>query len=189
MKLNKWRYVGTLYQDDAGSYSVFESLNSKLSQMSGYVMPFSSVITESYLPLDSLQASSARAILISAGSNLARMLMCIASSRGAVSPQYQWTFLYNEPAEFVDITFEYGGTTYNCSRTSLLQALENSIVITFSFEPNSCDWNKTGISGLTYPQYKQEYARAIERYNNGFYGPPVRIANTTLWGNPFHDAV
>ena len=189
IKLNKWRHVGALFQDDAGAYSVFESLNSKLSQMSGYVMSFSSVITESYLPLDSLQASSARAILISASSNLARMLMCIASTKGAVFPQYQWTFLYRVPAQFVDIAFKYGGTTFNCSRTNLLQALENSIVITFSFEPNADDWNKTGISGLTYSQYKQEYARAVQRYSNGIYGPPVRIANTTLWGNPFHDAV
>ena len=190
IKLNKWKHVGILYQDDAGAYSVFESLNSKLSQMSGYVMSFSSVITESYLPLDSLQASSARAIImISASSNLATMLMCIAFTKGAVFPQYQWTFLYNEPAEIVDIAFEYGGTPFNCSRTNLLQALENSILISVGFEPHSGDWNKTGISGLTYPQYKQEYARAIERYNNGFYGPPVRIANTTLWGNPFHDAI
>ena len=189
IKLNKWRHVGILYQDDAGYYSVFQSLNSKLNQMNGYEVSFSSVITESYLPLDSLQASSARAILISASSNLARMLMCIAYTKGAVFPQYQWTFLYRVPAEFVDIAFKYKGTTYNCSHANLLQALKNSILINFSYEPNSGDWNKTGISGLTYPQYKQEYARAIERYNNGFYGPPVRIANTTLWGNPFHDAV
>ena len=189
IKLNKWRHVGTLFQDDAGAYSVFQSLTSKLSHMNGYEVSFSSVITESYLPLDSLQASSARALLISASTNLARMLMCIAYTKGAVFPQYQWTFLYRVPAEFVDIAFKYGGTAYNCSHADLLQALKNSILINFSYKPNPDDWNKMGISGLTYPQYKQEYARAIERYNNGFYGPPVRIANTTLWGNPFHDAV
>eukprot|EP00731_Ephydatia_muelleri_P010715 Em0005g1301a len=182
IKLNKWRRIGILFQDDVGSYTVFKSLNSKLSQMSGYDVSFSSVITENYIPLDALQASSARAILVSINSKMARMLMCIAYTKGAVFPQYQWTFLYRVPAEFVDITFEYGGTTFNCSRTNLLQALKNSIIINFSYEPNSGDWNKTGISGLTYPQYKQEYARAVQRYNNGIYGPPVRIANTTLWG-------
>ena len=118
IKLNKWRHVGILYQDDAGSYSVFQSLNSKLSHMNGYDASFSSVITESYLPLDLLQASSARAILISASSNLARMLMCIAYTKGAVFPQYQWTFLYRVPAEFVDIAFKYKGTTYNCSHAT-----------------------------------------------------------------------
>ena len=118
IKLNKWRHVGILYQDDAGSYSVFQSLNSKLSHMNGYDVSFSSVITESYLPLDLLQASSARAILISASSNLARMLMCIAYTKGAVFPQYQWTFLYRVPAEFVDIAFKYKGTTYNCSHAT-----------------------------------------------------------------------
>ena len=153
--------------------------------MNGYDASFSSVITESYLPLDLLQASSARAILISASSNLARMLMCIAYTKGAEFPQYQWTFLYRVPAESVDIAFKYKGTTYNCSHANLLQALKNSIFINFSYEPNSGDWNKTGISGLTYPQYKQEYARAIERYNNGFYDPPVRTSNTTLWGTHF----
>ena len=189
IKLNKWRRIGILFQDDVGSYSVFKSLNSKLSHMSGYDVSFSSVITENYIPLDALQASSARAILVSINSKMARMLMCIAYTKGAVFPQYQWTFLYRVPAEFVDITFEYGGTTFNCSRTNLLQALKNSIIINFSYEPNADDWNKTGISGLTYPQYKQQYARAVQRYNNGIYGPPVRIANTTLWGNPFYDAV
>ena len=87
------------------------------------------------------------------------------------------------------ITFEHEGTTFNCSGTDLLQAMENFIVINFSYEPHVSIWNKTGISGLTYPQYKQEYARAIQRYNTGFYGAPVRNADTTLWGNPFHDAV
>ena len=88
IKLNKWRHVGSLFQDDAGAYSVFQSLTSKLSHMNGYEVSFSSVITESYLPLDSLQASSARAILISASPKLARMLMCIAYTKGAVFPQY-----------------------------------------------------------------------------------------------------
>ena len=189
IKLNKWRHVGTLYQDDAGSYSVFQSLNSKLSYTSDYDVSFSSVITENYIPLDALQASSARAILVTINSKLARMLMCIAYTKGAVFPQYQWTFVYRVPAEFVSINFVYRGTSYNCSNEELSVVLNNSIIINLSYEPNLDDWNKTGISGLTYPQYKQEYARAVQRYNNGIYGPPVRIANTTLWGNPFYDAI
>ena len=190
IKLNTWKHVGILFQDDAASYSVFQSLNSKLSQLSGYEVAFSSIITDSYLPLDDLQASSARAILVIANSNLARMLMCIAYSKGAIFSLYQWTFVYRLPEEFISIKFQYaGGTTYSCSHSDLLLALQNSILINFSYEPHSHDYNKTGISGVTYPQYKQEYAKAVQRYNNGFYGPPVRIANTTLWGNPFHDAV
>ena len=187
--LNKWRHVGILFQDDAGSYSTFHSLNSKLDYMSDYDMSFSSVITENYIPFDALQASSARAIFVIINSKLARMLLCIAYTKGAVFPQYQWTFAYRVPAEFVDINFVYKKTSYNCSKSNLLLALENSIIINLSYEPHPDDWNKTGISGLTYPQYKQEYARAIQRYNTGFYGAPVRNADTTLWGNPFHDAV
>ena len=189
MKLEEWKHVGVLFMDDAGSYSVFNALNTKLNQMSGYEVAFSSIITDSYFPLDALQASSARAILVAASSTLARMLMCIAYFNSAMFPRYQWTFLYRITEEFVGTSFEYGGMSYNCSRIDLLLALKNSILINFSYEPNSDDYNKRGISGLTYLQYQQEYARAVQRYNNGYYGPPVRVANTTKWGNPFHDAV
>ena len=189
MKLNTWKHVGILFQDDSTSYSVLQSLNSKLSQLSGYEVAFSSIITDSYLPLDDLQASSARAILVIANSNLARMLMCVAYSKGAVFPLYQWTFAHRLPEEFIGTNLVYREKTYHCSQSDLLLALKDSIFINFSCKPNSSDYIKTGISGLTYPQYKQEYAKAVQRYNDGFYGPPVRIANTTLWGNPFHDAV
>ena len=187
--LNKWKHVGILFQDDTASYLVFQSLNSKLKQMSGYEVAFSSIITDSYFPLDALQASSARAILVITNSNLARRLMCIASPKHMVFPSYQWTFAYRVPEEFVTTNFVYRQTIYNCTHENLLLTLKNSIVINFSYEPNSDDCNMRGISGLTYPQYQQEYARAVQRYNNGYYGPPLRVASTTKWGNPFHDAV
>ena len=189
MKLKEWKHVGVLYVEDAGSYSVLNTLNTKLSQMSGYEVAFSSTITNSYFPLGALQASSARAILVVVGVTLTRMLMCIAYANGAVFPGYQWTLLYRVPEQFVDTSFVYEGMSYNCSHTDLLLALKNSILIDFNYEPHSDDYNKRGISGLTYPQYQQEYARAVQRYNSGYYGPPVRVASTTKWGNPFHDAV
>ena len=189
MKLKEWKHIGVVFMDDARSYCILKALNIKLKQMSGYEVAFSSIITDSYFPMDALQASSARAILVITNSNLARMLMCIAYSKGAMFPRYQWTFLYRLTKEFVDTNFEYGGMSYNCSHNDLLLALKNSVLIDFSYEPNSDDFNGRGISGLTYPQYQQEYARAVKHYNSGYYGPPVRVANTTMWGNPFHDAV
>ena len=187
MRHSGWTHIAVLFQDNISSYSVFKDLSIKVQQMKDYVIAFSSILTEHYIPLDSMDSSAAHVIFAFCDAVLAKRLMCMVFHKRMLFPRYQWIFLYQKRDDFSATDFQYGNRWYNCSKEDMLIALSSSISIDFSYEPENLD--ETMNSGLTYYEYKKEYTNAVKRYNSGMYGKPVRIATISPLGNNFHDAV
>ena len=187
MQHSGWKHIGFLFEDSSTHASVLQSLALKVSQMDGYGIAFSSLVTDNDIPLDGIQTSSARVVLTYIGTVLAQKLMCLAFHNGMTFPKYQWIFFYQKHDNFSGIEFQYGKVSYKCSQEEMLVALNNSLSIDFSYEPHN--HSEVLFSGLTYNEYTKEYANAVKRYNSGVYGTPVRMATPIPLGNIFHDAV
>ena len=155
--------------------------------MNDYGIAFSSLVTENYIPLDGIHTSSARVVVVFVDAVLAKMLMCTVFHKDMSFPNYQWIFLYQKPADFSETKFQYGNTWYKCSRQEMAIAVNNSISIDFRYVPEN--HSEPLFSGLTYIEYTQKFISAVNRYNSGEYGEPVRMATTSPLGNAFHDAV
>eukprot|EP00731_Ephydatia_muelleri_P011996 Em0006g890a len=187
MKNSSWKHIGFVFEDSVMHLTVFQSLFFKVGQMNGHKIAFSSIVTENYIPLDSIKRSSARVVLAFIGSSLAQKLMCLAHYKDMLFPKYQWIFLYRKLDEFREVDFKYEAMSYKCSEQQMLLTLNCSLSIDFSSEP--VEPNRMLFSGVTYREFTQQYSNAVRRYNSGEYGKPVRMATTSLRGNLFHDAV
>ena len=187
MKHSGWKHIGLLFQDSTSSYSVFLGLVFKGRQMNDYEIAFSSLVTENYIPLDGIHTSSAHIVVVSVNAVLAKKLMCIVFHKDMSFPKYQWIFLYRKLMDFSETKFQYGNTWYKCSRQEMAIAVNNSISIDFRYDPEN--HSEPLFSGLTYIEYTKKYISAVNRYNSGEYGEPVRMATTSPLGNAFHDAV
>ena len=187
MKNSSWKHIGFVFEDSVMHLTVFQSLFFKVGQMNGHKIAFSSIVTENYIPLDSIKRSSARVVLAFIGSSLAQKVMCLAHYKDMLFPKYQWIFLYRKLDEFREVDFKYEAMSYKCSEQQMLLTLNCSLSIDFSSEP--VEPNRMLFSGVTYREFTQQYSNAVRRYNSGEYGKPVRMATTSLRGNLFHDAV
>ena len=187
MKSSSWKHIGFVFEDSIMHLTVFRSLFFKVGEMNGHEIAFSSIVTENYIPLDSIKRSSARVVLAFIGSSLAQKVMCLAHYKDMFFPKYQWIFFYRKLDEFQEVDFKYEAMSFKCSEQQMLLTLNRSLSIDFSYEP--AEPNLMLFSGVTYREFTQQYANAVRRYNSGEYGKPVRMAITSLRGNLFHDAV
>ena len=186
MRHSGWTHIAVLYQDNTSFYSVFKDLSIKVKRIKDYTIAFSSILTENYIPLDSMDSSPAHVVLAACDTVLAKRLMCMVFHKRMLFPKYQWIFLYQKLEDFSATELQYGNRWYSCNKEDMLIALNNSISIDFNYEPDNDDKLD---SGLTYSEYKKEYSNAVNRYNSGKYGKPVRIATISPLGNNFHDAI
>ena len=149
MRHSGWTHIAVLYQDNTSFYSVFQDLSIKVKRMKDYTIAFLSILTENYIPLDSMDSSPAHVVLATCDAALAKRLICMVFHKRMLFPKYQWIFLYQKLEDFSSTEFQYGNKWYSCNKEDMLIALNNSISVDFSYEPDNDDKMD---SGLTYSE-------------------------------------
>ena len=133
---------------------------------------------ESFIPLDSLQSSRARVVLVFAWFDIAAELLCYAFHRGMVFPNYLWIFHDRTASNLVKLVknFKVDGEDVECTLEQMIAATEGVILNQFNLQQENKDI-VLPLFDRTYNDYYKEY---IEELNG---------TAPNVYGNTYHDAV
>ena len=145
MVMNNWRRVGVLVSDTVASASVMYHQD--------YRVVFTALLKENYIPLKSIREHFLRVIIVFSPPELSRSLLCLAYLQNMAFPNYQWIFQTLVAQDFVGTTFCCNKD--GCSTEEIHSALTGQLNIFESLTPIA-DTTVT-YSGLTYPQYLENY--------------------------------
>ena len=181
MNENQWDNVATL-QDEGRAYSrhthagFIKAVDSKKVVFTGNLFKGDDV---SLIPLDGLQSSRARVVLVFAGLDTAVELLCYAFHRRMVFPNYQWIFHDRGASELVKVVekFRVNGKDIKCTRNQMIAATEGIILNEFNLKRKNTD--------IMLPLFQKTYDGYYEDYCEELNGtdPPIDF------GNSYHDAV
>ena len=191
LRLNNWTNVTSLYDESrAYFYNTYLEFEKDITAaVPGSRLVFSAAVYESYLPLELIEDSFARIVIVFAGPELARRIMCLAHHRDMLYPLYQWLIVSRTLSELSDsdVEFNYQGQAYNCSKDVMLaSALRGNLLINYKLIP--FNENSITTAGISYKDYIEMYERKVTEYNNNKENP---YTNSTLsiWAAPYYDAV
>lgn len=126
MEYNDWHTVAFLYEVDT---LVFAGLVEPFLERAGDKIVYSSPIFFPDVPLNELEDSFARIIVVMMDfDNLCRLL-CMARSKGLLFPAYQYVSVGNSPYCYSNINFTLQGTKYSCSGEEQIDAMEGILTI------------------------------------------------------------
>ena len=176
---NQWNNVATL-QDVRFPYfhqthsGFIDAVDHKKVVFSGILLKGRQ---ESFIPLDSLQSSRARVVLVFAWFDIAAELLCYAFHRGMVFPNYLWIFFDRTASNFVKPVknFKVNDEDVECTLEQMVAVSEGVILNQFNLK-----------------QEKDIVLPLFERTYNDYYREYIEELNGTApsgYGNTYHDAV
>ena len=162
---NGWKRLAILYDEKRFRFlSVSRSLiQSVINLFSSSSNVFISSIFNAYIPLDVIQDSKFRIIVLALGPDLLSNVLCLGFYRRFLYPNYQWIIISRTLDEVRPVTFQYDGSLYNCSMNDLNMVLDTSIFVHYNLRPISP--NTPTHSQLTYNSFLNLYDTAINNYN------------------------
>ena len=173
MEAFQWRKISILSDstliDHTGTADDFitkVNRNPELELISQEAVPPRSVVPAFYNTI----LSAAKIIYVSMTADEARELLCEAYKQGTIWPTYVWIFQNLRLDDFLI------GTNW-CENVTMLDLLENSILLQYRTEPNYL--NSTLVSGQTYNEYRDQYQQRLG----------VNITNQDVFANALHDSV
>ena len=186
MRSNNWEKVTVLYDESRTFFSstqqVFEQ---QVSNLPGYAIEYSSAVLDTYIPLNELQSTDVRIIILLVGPDFVERILCLAYHEGFLFPSYQFiviseTVLVNE---LTATEFHIEGRTVSCSRENILETVNGSLIISYELSPlNESEITAVGISN---EDFNHKYRTLIDEQNE--------LERTELVPNVFassyHDAV
>ena len=133
---------------------------------------------ESFIPLDSLQSSRARVVLVFAWFDIAAELLCYAFHRRMVFPNYLWIFFDRTASNFVKPVknFKVNDEDVECTLEQMVAVSEGVILNQFNLKQE----NRNVVLPLFERTYNDYYREYIEDLNGT--APSDN-------GNTYHDAV
>ena len=179
MKNRMWKRVAILYTDkDLEFFEKYRNTEKQINQLPDYEIAFSSVVFETYLPLKGIKNSFAPVIVVFAGEEITKLLLCMAYHEGMVYPTYQWVFTERRISEFANTSFSYSGQKYTCTAAEMMNVAVNG-GIGFVPDVSTTKDSNTTVSGQSYEEYLHNYQEKAK----------MRNASTTDWANPYYDAI
>ena len=179
IRSNMFDRVAILYADNNKEfYAMFRYTEDKLNKLSGHEIVFSDITRETYLPLVTIQELFAPVIVVFAGSEVSRKLLCMAYHERVLYPSYQWLFIDRIISDFessVDFSYEY--KSYHCSKEMLQKAVNGSI--SFILELITRSNSTLPVLGETYQEFDDKYEKLAN----------ISHVTPTEWANPFYDAI
>jgi gamma-aminobutyric acid type B receptor len=183
MEHNKWNNIATL-QDEGRTY--FKQTHSGFKNAVGRVESSKILFTgnllqgddESIIPLEGLQSSRARVVMVFAGGGVAAQLLCNAFHRDMLFPNFQWIFHDRTKKQLVKAVAEFrvGNTFIACTKEDMIAATNGVILNHFHLEQKDRD----RVLPLFQKTYNDYYADYLEELNG---------TDSIDYGNAYHDAV
>ena len=191
-----WRRVGVLYDEERVFFlSTYQALEKDLTSLvEGAEIVYTSAIYDTFLPVNEIENHNIRVTIVLAGPEFVRKIMCLAMHQHLLYPRYQWVLLGRDITEFEeDITFNYLGSTFECSGKLLTKvALNGNFLVNYRLiTPEETMETK---SGVTYEEYLTLYKERVELYNSrqaSYTAPGDSRANASvsIWATLVFDAV
>ena len=149
----KWTKVGIFYDDSRLTYPSLTDLINKGASERNLSIEFLQVgISPNNLaPFESIE-NKYRIIFLLLGTNLRKMILCIAHHRSYIPPTYQF-LLTIETFDDTPTEFYFDSQFYNCSKDEMEAVLNKSIYIHYQLE--RADSNKVTDSGITLKEFKR----------------------------------
>ena len=191
MMYNNWTQVAVLYEQTPLRMfnRDYENFKQRLSTtVEGGKVLFSSAVDDTFIPLDSIKDSQARArvIFMFTTPDLAYKTLCLAYHKNLTWPIYQWIMGTAVILQPINVTYE--GKTYSCSEEEMLNVSLNGVIYLHStLVP--LDVNSLTDSGISYTQYLQEYSKRVDEYNSNEANPYRNNISVSPWATVAYDAV
>lgn len=191
MEYNNWENVATLVDENrvyfTQTHSGFMAAVPKRQIIYSGSLLAGRNGAESVIPLDALQSSRARVVMVFAGAGVATQLLCYAFHRKMLYPNYQWIFHDRTAGQLVNniTTFRVDGRTLECSDKQMATATHGVVLNQFHLTSEDRD-SVSPLLRKSYNDYYKEYKDELEQFRvemNLTENPPNR------WANPYHDAV
>ena len=132
---------------------------------------------------ESLLELRLRIIIVFAGGQVARQVMCAAYNQSMLFPTYQWIFTSRVIEDFLkDTTIKFGDSQINCNVSEMEKAINCIILSTSQFHRDNS--NITTASGLTLEQYNTSYE---EFYNKHLQEYSLNQSSVTAGAKRFSD--
>ena len=186
MRHNNWGKVTVLYDESrAFFFSTQQLFERRVSNLPGFAIKYSSAVADTYIPLDELQSTDVRIIILLVGPDFVERILCLGYHDGFLFPSYQF-ILISETVLVNELTateFHIDGRTVSCSRENVLATINGSLVINYQLFPlNESEITAVGISN---EDFNRKYRTLIDEQNE--------LKSTKLVPNVFassyHDAV
>ena len=180
MTYNQWNNVATL--QDAGRLYFSQTHSGFIDAVNHNKVVFTGSLfkgKESLIPLDNLQSSRARVVLVFAGADIAVELLCYAFHREMVFPNYLWIFHDRTASNFLKAVkkFKVNGEDVECTLEQMVAVAEGVILNQFNLERENTD--------IVLPLFRKTYNDYYEDYLEELNGTDLPI----FYGNSYHDAV
>ena len=179
---NNWKRIAILHLLTDEGLEVLYKLLDRAKYHPDFQIAYTAPLYDTFFPLQSVKELFIKVIFLVSSPELSRRLLCLAFHHDMIYPNYQWIFETHLDSDFYGTTFSYDDEMYRCSAEEIFIALRGSLNFFYSLTPNT---NATvTFSGLTYPQYLEEYNVHIQKYTDRF-----NVTSTaTFWANPVYDA-
>ena len=166
---NHWNSVAILYDDTRESFHDSRRLMERIeNELPNKLITFSSVVSNTFFPLDSLHNSGARIVAVLTTLTLAHKTLCIAYHDSMVFPEYQWIIGGHRLSEFLErnTSLHYNGKQYQCNWST--NSMKNvALEFTLFMHLRLVVENKTTplVSGHTYATFEQQYSENSNDHN------------------------
>ncbi len=146
----------------------------------------SAALSDNFYHLDKIMKESIRVVLLIAGPELARNVMCTAYKRNMTYPVIQWLIIERSLIEFQhDVDFVYQHSTFSCSKDIMVnKALNGSVLITYRLANINRNSSENGV--LSYDDFFNKYHNQIETRNSENNNQALHYS---AWGSMYYDAV
>ena len=185
MVQNSWNTVVTLY-DESRLTAVEVAFERKVSNLPGYVINFTSVVSTNNLPLSDIREAGVpvRIIIILVRPEFLYRILCLAYYEDFWYPKYQ--FVIVGMVDKVDnFQFRYNRKDYTCSRENMEAAINGSIIIDYRLSPPNTN-DRTDI-GLSHADFVDQYATLISKQNNA--NDSESVLSPCFLGSSYYDSV
>ena len=174
---NDWSRIVLLYsENDLDLSEVSVGLENNLKNAPGFDVTFTSPVYDYFIPLQEIQQSFSRVIIVLLSVEETLRTLCLAFHEGMVFPKYQWIFKERLQSDFTETSFIYKGKNYSCTEEDISASIYGSINFVWSLRSDNED---------ILLKYDKGYEKQRDIYTNDYNVTSVPVE----WATGMYDAV
>lgn len=189
MRANNWNQLVALYdRSRLFFYSIVQDMETRIGVETGGML-YSFVIEDTYLPLKDIREPSEdvfpRIVVVLAGPEYTRRIMCLAYYLGMLYPTYQWVLIGRYFSDLSQVSFR----GYNCSKVVMTEeAMEGNILANYQLNTTQQQYEVLPDLYSTLDEYWQQYrAKRATLYNQT--GMEIPDQEPDIYAPTVYDAV
>lgn len=184
VKENNWTRIAVLFSEDDIDIARSKAIQEGVRELPGFEISFATAIYDNYIPLEEIQDTFTRVIIILGTPGIILRTVCLAYHKQMLFPKHQWVFVERIDSDFHNVSFTFNGNAFNCSDSDISTAINGGVDLLFGAIGFDDTHPSTDI-GITHEQYKRGYSMYTVQYANEFNVSSIEVD----WAMGFYDAM